>query len=827
MKRPTDAPTENTRSSKAVRSNHVLAVDQPGFKWSDEHRCHVAARAFAKGELIANTVSPLAVQSAHNRPVNIACATCHAPLVSVSECLTLATGALQPADVIAPSALSAQRAGRCSRVAQLPDLSLPALEAASPPPRHPQSLNGEFFYCSEKCYTLAMIDRGAHLLCAQCSDEGHPCNQLKEMFCIDAIALAAQHFCAAVATAEASGTRSSMELARDVLEACTPLIAQQLDLLSWHEMQCDHFGWSGDGSQDEPSCSQLEALARRSWELLLQGMSMNRDARCSVGEAVIPYELYARVLASLEAGCIEHEVCPSQIVCYCRDLALLASSAVDSPLKYMDSIVKPIQTAALEELTPAVNALVDSLEDGGGEDKSEGEIARVQIADSASNCSSNGDHGHVTEYAQCTGGVEASETTSTGGSCQDNSDEQSFKGEMLRVLCATMHAELHGEVESRGGHDTPLQSDASVFENNAAENMNSPEFKALRLPMPEDAQKMAVAHVPGVLSDDEVSAIHKFSKSNCDRLEVNRKTGTDEWAVRYLQTGGLFRTAFPALVDRLIDVMQAVDRDHWNLLKDRDRANLSLRCVEYHHILPGGALADPRHFDTGSLLTLDILLSDSDDAFEGAEFQTLEADGSFATHRFGKSGDAVLFVSHKYHCVRPLRRGVRNVLVVELWEGDERVCGHRCNTHWGKCGWQRAAAPPVEVKGDADEESDQSEGHIGMDRESDEEDAALVIKDIAESAPEMFPPGYTLTAFFPVLAQLSVASKPSIFRTKKLDHQPNCAYSISFNGINVVANLCATQNIACGAPVVLEHEHGTVRGKTHGRSSSITPDSVR
>ena len=214
MKRRTDAPTENTRSSKAVRSNHILEADHPGFKWSDEHKCHVAARAFAKGELIANTVSPLAVQSAHNRPVNIACASCHAPLVSVSECLTLATGALQPADVITPSALSAQRAGRCGRVAQLPDLSPPALEAACPPPRHPQSLNGEFFYCSEKCYTLAMVDRGAHLLCAQCSDEGHPCNQLKEMFCIDAIALAAQHFSAAVATAETNGARSSTELDR-------------------------------------------------------------------------------------------------------------------------------------------------------------------------------------------------------------------------------------------------------------------------------------------------------------------------------------------------------------------------------------------------------------------------------------------------------------------------------------------------------------------------------------------------------------------------------------------------------------------------------------
>ena len=33
----------------------------------------------------------------------------------------------------------------------------------------------------------------------------------------------------------------------------------------------------------------------------------------------------------------------------------------------------------------------------------------------------------------------------------------------------------------------------------------------------------------------------------------------------------------------------------------------------------------------------------------------------------------MLFLSHKYHCVSPVESGVRNVLVAELWEGDERI----------------------------------------------------------------------------------------------------------------------------------------------------------
>jgi hypothetical protein len=49
-------------------------------------------------------------------------------------------------------------------------------------------------------------------------------------------------------------------------------------------------------------------------------------------------------------------------------------------------------------------------------------------------------------------------------------------------------------------------------------------------------------------------------------------------------------------------------------------------------------------------------------------------------HRFGSyavyggevfsKGDAALFVSHKYHNVRPITAGKRTVLVVELWEGQ-------------------------------------------------------------------------------------------------------------------------------------------------------------
>ena len=46
-------------------------------------------------------------------------------------------------------------------------------------------------------------------------------------------------------------------------------------------------------------------------------------------------------------------------------------------------------------------------------------------------------------------------------------------------------------------------------------------------------------------------------------------------------------------------------------------------------------------------------------------------------HEF-KQGDALVFVSHKPHCVGQVRSGRRNVMVLEFWYGPERQCPHRC-----------------------------------------------------------------------------------------------------------------------------------------------------
>ena len=110
-----------------------------------------------------------------------------------------------------------------------------------------------------------------------------------------------------------------------------------------------------------------------------------------------------------------------------------------------------------------------------------------------------------------------------------------------------------------------------------------------------------------------------------------------------------------------------------------------------------------KHYDQGSIITVDIMLSDTTHHV-GGKLYTLEpaaddvankgeGDGNVRGdawvvqqhHEFAK-GDAMVFLSHKYHGVTPLRAGPpRQVLITELWQGEERACPHRCVQHWGCC----------------------------------------------------------------------------------------------------------------------------------------------
>jgi hypothetical protein len=111
----------------------------------------------------------------------------------------------------------------------------------------------------------------------------------------------------------------------------------------------------------------------------------------------------------------------------------------------------------------------------------------------------------------------------------------------------------------------------------------------------------------------------------------------------------------------------------------------------YHSVSTHGSLPWVHHFDAGSIITIDTMLSDADE-FEGGEFQTLETDGTMKSYAFER-GDVLIFLSHKYHCVQRVRSGSRRVLVIELWDGAERICAHRCERRFGVCELENVCTP--------------------------------------------------------------------------------------------------------------------------------------
>jgi hypothetical protein len=223
---------------------------------------------------------------------------------------------------------------------------------------------------------------------------------------------------------------------------------------------------------------------------------------------------------------------------------------------------------------------------------------------------------------------------------------------------------------------------------------------------PAEAQHTPIAYVPQFLSALEISSLlAELSAAEAAHAVgvVERDAGGEQadggqWRTAYLHTGGFFPRRLGAVHAKIRAAMEAADAGAgggdgtesssggssgggWGLLRGHDPASLHFRTVEVHRYGAGGRLGAARHFDGGSLLTMDVMLAEPGVDFDGGRFATPNADGSVsrvAHARFGR-GDGVVFCSHKFHNVEPVTRGERRVLVAELWRGEEKACPHRCS----------------------------------------------------------------------------------------------------------------------------------------------------
>ena len=184
-----------------------------------------------------------------------------------------------------------------------------------------------------------------------------------------------------------------------------------------------------------------------------------------------------------------------------------------------------------------------------------------------------------------------------------------------------------------------------------------------------------------LLSGDEISAVLRLAEH-----QLWTKPPAQGWSARqtcYLSTANAFGRELPHIRSKLMAAAARVDAQHWKLLASGARKVVP-RCVECHRLGSGRDVLHPGHYDHGSVLTIDVMLSRPGEDFNGGRFQTVESDGSVRAHPFER-GDAIVFVSHKPHFVEAVSKGERRVLIIELWEGEERTCPHRCECRRGAC----------------------------------------------------------------------------------------------------------------------------------------------
>jgi len=158
-----------------------------------------------------------------------------------------------------------------------------------------------------------------------------------------------------------------------------------------------------------------------------------------------------------------------------------------------------------------------------------------------------------------------------------------------------------------------------------------------------EAQQTRVHHMPGLLAPAEVAAILALAQevqttdpeatlTFSDTVQLSQR---GNWQTIYLHSGGAFQRKLPEIEEKLRAAVATADAAQgWSLMGRRHTARsrsgevvhvpVSVRTAEMHRVEAGGSLPEPKHYDAGSLITIDVMLSTPGD-FDGGVFRTLES----------------------------------------------------------------------------------------------------------------------------------------------------------------------------------------------------------
>ena len=197
------------------------------------------------------------------------------------------------------------------------------------------------------------------------------------------------------------------------------------------------------------------------------------------------------------------------------------------------------------------------------------------------------------------------------------------------------------------------------------------------------ARSSRVVHRSGLFNDSDISEINEIRQivtSSESLLDNNPQNKFHQCKVcTFLNNPPSFilRSLKPGILKKMIQFgLDAWQTENWSgdeknkgplydIYMAGGMSSLSIRVIEYWDYSIGSGLIDPLHYDVDSVITIVVLLYDE---YEGGVFRTNEVDDVQLEHSM-VAGDAICFISHKYHNITPVTQGHRKSLVMELWQG--------------------------------------------------------------------------------------------------------------------------------------------------------------
>ena len=215
--------------------------------------------------------------------------------------------------------------------------------------------------------------------------------------------------------------------------------------------------------------------------------------------------------------------------------------------------------------------------------------------------------------------------------------------------------------------------------------MASPPVRGNALLDPQNAQHTNMIRTPLFLSASEIDTVMAVGAAH------RRAHEREPFDTMYLQHNVGVPKALQPIFDRVVEHVRRIDKEHWGLMDANElhfghgEGGVNARTIEFHEYSQRGRKVCGCHYDSGSLFTVDFMLSDTR-AFEGGDMRsTIKTSGAHGqavceqhSIQTFEQGDCLVFLSHKWHSVLPVTRGTRTVMVIEFWEGEPCTENQRC-----------------------------------------------------------------------------------------------------------------------------------------------------